>query len=220
MYPLVKRTLDFILALLGIIATSPLWLIAIVGILLSDGTPIFYRAERIGRANRKFEMLKFRSMTVLRTANEAGLRAEEARIFPFGRFIRRFKIDELPQLLNILKGDMSVIGPRPVAVDQFSLFRTGRWNEAARVNVGLSGPAALYDYIYGDSITDEAEYIEKVYPTRRELEYAYVSRMSFLYDTKMVLYTVVAIIGSALGLKCRRILRELEETARQSAESR
>lgn len=109
---------------------------------------------------------------------DASLRPEEDRIFPFGRFIRKVKIDELPQLLNILNGTMSIIGPRPVAQDQFDMFRYGKWNEAAKVPVGLSGPAALYDFIYGDQFTDEEEYMEKVYPTRRELEYTMYRRLA------------------------------------------
>lgn len=124
-------------------------------------------------------MYKFRSMRVVKAATEASLRPDEDRIFPFGHFIRKVKIDELPQLVNILNGTMSIIGPRPVAQDQFDMFRYGKWNEAAKVPVGLSGPAALYDFIYGDQITDEKEYMEKVYPTRRELEYTYVQKLAF-----------------------------------------
>mgnify|MGYP000789404069 CR=1 FL=1 len=105
-------------------------------------------------------MYKFRSMRLAKAATEASLRPDEDRIFPFGYFIRKVKIDELPQLLNILNGTMSIIGPRPVAQDQFDMFRYGKWNEAAKVPVGLSGPAALYDFIYGDQITDEKEYRE------------------------------------------------------------
>ena len=175
-YRVVKRVFDFICALIGILGTSPFWIIAIVGILLSDWGPIFYVATRIGKDNKPFKMYKFRSMRVAKAANEASLRPDADRIFAFGEFIRKVKIDELPQLLNILNGTMSIIGPRPVAQDQFDLFRYGKWNEAAKVPVGLSGPAALYDFIYGDQITDPDEYMEKVYPTRRELEYVYVQK--------------------------------------------
>ena len=162
-------------------------------------------------------MFKFRSMRVDKNANEASLRPDEDRIFGFGRFIRKVKIDELPQLLNILNGTMSVIGPRPVAKDQFDLFRTGKWNEAAKVAVGLSGPAALYDFIYGDQIEDPEEYIEKVFPTRRELDYVYVKKMSFGYDVKMVVYTVLCVFYALLGKECTWILKELKEAASESA---
>lgn len=165
-------------------------------------------------------MYKFRSMKVAKAANEASLRADNSRIFPFGNLIRSLKIDELPQLLNILNGTMSVIGPRPVANDQRELFRTGRWNKAAEVQVGLSGPAALYDFIYGDSITDEDEYMEKVFPTRRELEVTYVNKMSLSYDIKMVLYTLISIFYRVFGKTPEWMLREFIADAKESIKNR
>ncbi len=218
-YQIIKRIFDFICALIGIIGTSPLWLIGIIGILISDWGPIFYTAHRIGKNNKPFKMYKFRSMRVLRTPKqgaEASLRPDEDRIFPFGRFIRKVKIDELPQLLNILNGTMSVIGPRPVAQDQFEMFRYGKWDEAKKVPVGLSGPAALYDFIYGDQFTDEDEYMEKVYPTRRELEYTYVQKAGCFYDIKMIIYTVICIVYALFGKECTWILRELLADAKKS----
>ena len=216
MYSIVKRCFDFVCAVLGIALTSPLWIIGIVGILISDWGPIFYTAHRIGKGNKPFKMYKFRSMRVVKDANETSLRPDEDRIFPFGHFIRKVKIDELPQLLNILNGTMSVIGPRPVAQDQFDLFRTGKWNLAAEVPVGLSGPAALYDFIYGDQFTDEEEYMEKVFETRRELEYVYVKKASFWYDIKMIIYTLICIGYALLGKECTWILNELKTDAELS----
>ena len=216
MYKYFKRFIDVICALLGIIGTSPLWILAIIGILVSDWGPVFYVSTRIGKGNKGFKMFKFRSMRVDNSSNESSLRPDEDRIFPFGHFIRKLKIDELPQLMNVLNGTMSVIGPRPVAKDQFDLFRTGKWNEAAKVTVGLSGPAALYDFIYGDQITDPKEYMENVFETRRELEYVYVKKMSFSYDIKMVVYTFVCILYALGGKECTWILNELKESAKES----
>ena len=215
MYQIVKRSFDFVCALIGIIGTSPLWMIAVVGILVSDWGPIFYTARRIGKGNKPFKMYKFRSMRVAKAANEASLRPDEDRIFAFGHFIRKVKIDELPQLLNILNGTMSIVGPRPVAQDQFDLFRTGKWNLAAEVPVGLSGPAALYDFIYGDQFTDEAEYMEKVFETRRELEYVYVKKAGLGYDLKMIVYTVICILYALAGKECTWMLNELKADAEE-----
>lgn len=215
MYQLFKRSFDLICALLLIILTFPLWIIAIGGILISDWGPIFYTANRVGKGNKPFKMYKFRSMRVAKTANEASLRPDEDRIFPFGHFIRKVKIDELPQLLNILDGTMSLVGPRPVSQDQFELFRTGKWNMAAEVPVGLSGPAALYDFIYGDQFTDENEYMEKVFETRRELEYVYVKKAGLLYDLKIIAYTLICIIYALRGKECTWILNELKITANE-----
>ena len=219
-YRVVKRVFDFICALIGILGTSPFWIIAIVGILVSDWGPIFYVATRIGKDNKPFKMYKFRSMRIAKAANEASLRPDADRIFAFGNFIRKVKIDELPQLLNILNGTMSIVGPRPVAQDQFELFRYGKWNEAAKVPVGLSGPAALYDFIYGDQITDQEEYMEKVYPTRRELEYVYVQKKSVGYDLKMIVYTVICIFYALFGKECTWILNELLDDAKASMEEK
>lgn len=215
-YRFVKRFFDFICALIGIIGTSPLWIIGIVGILISDWGPIFYLATRIGKDNKPFKMYKFRSMRVAKAANEASLRPDEDRIFPFGHLIRKVKIDELPQLLNILNGTMSIVGPRPVAQDQLDMFRYGKWNDAAKVPVGLSGPAALYDFIYGEQITDEKEYMEKVYPTRRELEYTYVQKMNMFYDLKMIVYTVICILYAVCGKECTWMLNEVIEDAKRT----
>jgi len=219
-YRIFKRISDVACAMLGIIGTSPLWVLAFVGILVSDRGPVFYKAHRIGKDNKPFKMYKFRSMRVLRSPSrgaEASLRPEQDRIFWWGKVMRRLKIDELPQLLNILNGTMSLIGPRPVAQDQVEMFRFGKWNEAAKVPVGLSGPAALYDFIYGDQFTDEEEYMEKVYPTRRELEYTYVQKAGFLYDVKMVVYTVFCLAYAACGKECTWILREFLRDAKESA---
>ena len=214
MYKVIKRCFDFSGAFLALVVLSPIFLLTAIGILISDWGPIFYKANRIGKGNKLFRMYKFRSMRVAKAANEASLRPDEDRIFPFGHFIRKAKIDELPQLINILNGTMSIVGPRPVAQDQFDMFRYGKWNEAAKVPVGLSGPAALYDYIYGDQITDEKEYMQKVYPTRRELEYVYVKKASLWYDLKMIIYTVICILYSLCGKECTWILNELVEDAR------
>lgn len=212
MYKVIKRLFDFICAMIALILLSPIFLLAAIGIMISDWGPIFYKANRIGKGNKPFKMYKFRSMKVLKApkkGSEASLRPDEDRIFPFGHFIRKAKIDELPQLINILNGSMSIVGPRPVAEDQFDMFRYGKWNEAAKVPVGLSGPAALYDYIYGDQITDEKDYMEKVYPTRRELEYTYVLKASLWYDLKMIVYTVICICYTLVGKEATWILDEL-----------
>lgn len=219
-YRVIKRSFDFICALLALLVLSPIFVLTAIGILISDWGPIFYKANRIGKSNKPFKMYKFRSMKVLKApkkGSEASLRPDEDRIFPFGHFIRKAKIDELPQLINILNGSMSIVGPRPVAEDQFDMFRYDKWNEAAKVPVGLSGPAALYDYIYGDQITDEKEYMEKVYPTRRELEYTYVQKASLLYDLKMIVYTVICICYALVGKEATWILRELQADAEESS---
>ncbi|MCC2816881.1 sugar transferase [Lachnoclostridium pacaense] len=210
-YLLSKRLFDIICSVIGIIITSPIWLIAIIGIELSDYGPVFYIARRVGRHNKEFRMYKFRSMRIETNANEYGFKADVDRIFPFGWFMRNSKIDELPQLINILLGNMSIVGPRPASIDQVKTVRMGKYEISANVTSGLTGPSALYDYIYGDTIDNELEYKEKVLPTRLELDAWYVKHMTPWLDIKMILYTVVCVCTSILNKKQEKILNEIIE---------
>lgn len=224
MYKYLKRMMDIILSFMAIVFSSPIWIITIIGIEIADFGPIFYKANRIGKNNEKFSMYKFRSMRVLKEhkeGSEASLRPETDRIFPWGRIIRRFKIDEIPQFLNILLGDMSIVGPRPVAVDQMKLFRYGKYNLAKQVKPGITGPAALYDYIYGDQFEEEKieEYMEKVYPTRRELEYVYVKKQGFLFDTWIFFETAYCVLCSIFGKENTKLLEKLVTMAQESDSS-
>lgn len=198
-YRTVKRIFDFSCALIGIIGTSPIWLFSIVLTELSDPGPLFYFANRVGKDNRKFKMWKFRSMRVARGANEASLRPDQDRIFWWGKIMRRLKIDELPQLINILNGTMSIVGPRPAAVDQVDITRGGENAIAATVPCGLTSQSSLWDYIYGDQFEDEAEYNEKVLPIRLKLDVYYVKHASFFGDLKLIIWTVLAILYTACG---------------------
>lgn len=208
-YIFFKRFFDILFSLLGLIVTSFIWVIAIIGIEISDPGPVFYIAKRVGKNNCVFKMYKFRSMRVAKGANEKKFKADENRIFPFGKFIRATKIDELPQLLNILLGSMSIVGPRPASVDQVDVVRSGEYAIASTVTAGLTGPSALYDYIYGDIVIDETEYKELVLPTRLKLDAYYVRNMSFAYDVKMIYYTVVCILAEVFGKKTPNIYNEL-----------
>jgi lipopolysaccharide/colanic/teichoic acid biosynthesis glycosyltransferase len=210
-YKFFKRGLCIIASLLGIVVTSPLWLIAVVGIKISDPGPVFYMAKRIGKDNREFRMFKFRSMRVDRDAGEHSFKADTNRVFPFGAYLRASKIDELPQLLNCLVGDMAIIGPRPASKDQVSVVRAGRYSVVSTVTPGLSGPSALYDYIYGDTIEDEIEYEELVLPTRLELDRFYVSHISCGFDIKMIWWTVLCILCSFSHGESKTTNKILEE---------
>lgn len=209
MYRFIKRTFDIFASGLALIVLLPIWLIAIIGIEVSDPGPVFYFANRAGKDNKTFKMYKFRSMRVDKNANEKSLRPDQDRIFKFGRFIRATKIDELPQLLNVFLGDMAVIGPRPAAVDQIEITRSGENAIVASIKPGLSSPSALYDYLYGDSIEDEAEYMDKVAPTRLALDRFYIGKQTVGYDIKIIWYTVVCIFGTIFHKPAIFILKEL-----------
>ncbi len=207
-YLTVKRIFDIFVSLFGMIISAPLWLLAVVGIELSDFGPVFYVATRIGMGNKEFKMYKFRSMRQGK-ANETVFRGDENRIFPFGKLIRVSKIDELPQLINIFNGTMSIVGPRPAAPDQMHITRSGEAAIAGNVKAGLTGPSALYDYIYGDTIENQDEYIEKVLPNRLVLDVWYVKNMSLSVDIKMIFYTAFAVVATILHIYPRKIFNEI-----------
>lgn len=212
LYLIMKRCFDIVAAFLGLLVSFPFWIIAIIGIFISDPGPVFFCARRIGKDNKEFKMLKFRSMRVPRCESEkseASFKADTDRIFPFGYVIRALKIDELPQLLNIISGSMSIVGPRPVSVDQAQVMRGGKNAITGTVRPGLTGPAALYDYIYGDKVKDQDEYKALVLPTRLELEAYYPDHMGVGLDIKMIWYTIVCVVSTLFNRTPNRILKEL-----------
>lgn len=213
-YRATKRAFDIAASALGLVVTCPVWLAAVIGIELSDPGPVFYMANRVGFHNEPFRMFKFRSMRVDNQANEKSFKADVNRIFPWGAFMRSSKIDELPQLLNVFLGDMSVIGPRPASADQVSITRGGRFLQVGSVKPGLSGPSALYDYIYGDTITDEAEYEKLVLPTRLELDRYYIRAASWKLDMKMIFWTVRCILNSVFHRSSEKMLARLIDWAK------
>lgn len=213
-YRATKRAFDIAASALGLVVTCPVWLAAVIGIELSDPGPVFYMANRVGFHNEPFRMFKFRSMRVDNQANEKSFKADVNRIFPWGAFMRSSKIDELPQLLNVFLGDMSVIGPRPASADQVRITRGGRFLQVGSVKPGLSGPSALYDYIYGDTVTDEAEYEKLVLPTRLELDRYYIRAASWKLDMKMIFWTVRCIVNSVFHRSSEKMLAQLIDWAK------
>lgn len=216
-YNFMKRAFDILASGTALVALAPVWAVAIIGIEVSDPGPAFYLADRIGKDNRHFCMYKFRSMRVAKGADEKSLRPDQDRIFPWGDIMRRTKMDELPQLMNVLVGNMSIIGPRPASADQVAIVRAGRYAAVSCVKPGLSSPSALYDYIYGDSITDEGEYIKRVLPTRLRLDLYYLQARSLVFDAKMVWWTVLAILATGSRIK---ILRALVAAAKTVGEGK
>lgn len=198
-YAIVKRSFDFVCALVGIIVTSPILILSILMIEIQDPGPVFYRAKRVGRDGKIINMWKFRSMRVSKDANEVSLRPDQNRIFGWGRMMRRFKIDELPQLINILNGTMSIVGPRPAAVDQVDVTRGNENKIAYTVPCGLTSHSSLWDYIYGDKFVNEDEYNEKVLSIRLKLDIYYVNHASFFWDLRLILWTLLAIGYTACG---------------------
>lgn len=215
MYRIIKRMFDILASGIALVLSIPLWGIAAIGIEISDPGPIFYTADRVGKNNKHFKMYKFRSMRIDNSADEKSLRADQNRIFTWGKIMRATKLDELPQLINVFCGNMSIVGPRPAAADQISITRNGKYMATAKLKPGLSSPSALYDYIYGDTIEDEEEYKRLVLKIRLDLDLYYLKVMSFKYDCKIIWYTMICICYRILHKIPKKILHELLEGAKE-----
>jgi O-antigen biosynthesis protein WbqP len=168
-----KRLLDITLAGLALVALAPLMLLVALLIKLEDGGPVHFRQKRVGKGGREFEFLKFRSMPV-NAANVPKTQAIEIPITRIGRVIRRTNIDELPQLINILRGEMSIVGPRPAIAAQGALISMRRENGALSCTPGLTGLAQVNAYD-GMPETEKAGF-----------DGEYASNVSFANDLKII----------------------------------
>ena len=139
---MIKRLIDIALSLAALVLLMPVLLGAALAICIDSGLPVFFRQQRVGAVGRVFDMYKFRSMR--RDAEATGpyfTQANDARITRVGRFIRRTSIDELPQLINVLRGEMSLVGPRPDVPEQRNLYSATEWQQRCSVRPGITGLA-------------------------------------------------------------------------------
>ncbi len=214
MYRYVKRFLDIVLCLPAILVLSPIFVLTAIGIELSSPGTILYHSMRAGWNKKPFKFYKFRSMHPPKGKKQDMFLTDESRVFPFGRLIRRTKIDELPQLFNVLKGDMSIVGPRPMTAEHVDKLYSGEYEIVASVRPGLTSPASLYDYTVGDTYKDNEAYRREVLPVKLELEKLYVEKQSFRYDVSLVWRTIVTILQVLVGKKTFREQPELAEIKR------
>jgi O-antigen biosynthesis protein WbqP len=174
----VKRGVDIVASLSCLVVLSPLLLVIAIIVRLQDGGPAIFRQSRVGRYNRPFTLFKFRSMPTS-TPNLPSSSARQLVITRFGRFLRRSNLDELPQLFNILRGEMSLIGPRPALPAQTELLRLRDAADVMRARPGLTGLAQVNSY---DGMPE---------PEKVEWERRYVTNVSFLGDVGIVVRTFV-----------------------------
>jgi lipopolysaccharide/colanic/teichoic acid biosynthesis glycosyltransferase len=199
MYAFVKRLMDIGLALMALVLLAPLLLGVAAWIKLTDGGPVFYRGTRVGRGSTPFHMFKFRTMVVnAEKAGPSSTAGDDPRITGPGRVLRRFKLDELPQLLNVVSGDMSIVGPRPQvqwAVDLYS--------EEERlllsVRPGITDFASLKfrneaEILQGSADPDR-DYLVKIAPLKIQLGLHYVRNRSIAMDAKIILATALSLAG-------------------------
>jgi lipopolysaccharide/colanic/teichoic acid biosynthesis glycosyltransferase len=191
----VKRVFDFTLASVALVALSPVLAVVGLAIKLDSSGPVFYRGARVGLNGKRFSMLKFRSMIVNAEAvGGSSTPDDDPRVTKVGRFLRGAKLDELPQLINVLKGDMSFVGPRPQvqwAVDRY----TPEERLVLTVRPGITDYASLRFANEGEilkgSTDPDRDYMEKIHPEKMRLSLEYVRSRSFATD--------LAIIGRTLG---------------------
>jgi lipopolysaccharide/colanic/teichoic acid biosynthesis glycosyltransferase len=198
-----RRLVDVFVACLLLCATAPLFVFAACGIWLTSGGPILYRAPRIGRRGEPFTLHKFRTMSVHPLGSGPAITGRgDARVFPFGALLRRTKIDELPQLFDVLRGKMAIVGPRPEDPKIVAQCYSERQKQTLLVLPGLTSPGALFHYTHGDAYLTgdvERDYAEKLLPVKLELELAYVQNRSFSYDVRVVLRTILTIARILAG---------------------
>ncbi len=177
---IVKPTLDRIFALLGLIILSPLFLLLVILIRVSLGSPILFIQERVGLDEKRFNLFKFRTMTNELDKNGI-LLADAERLTKFGKFLRSTSLDELPGLINVLNGSMSFVGPRPLLVEYLPLYNE-RQKRRHNVKPGITGWAQ----IKGRN--------ELSWPQKFELDLWYVENVSFFTDVKIIFKTITVVL--------------------------
>jgi len=195
----VKRLFDIVASGLGLIVLSPLFIILAIWIKMDSKGPVFYRQVRVGRGNKDFRIFKFRSMRV--GADKGSLvtiGGHDPRVTKSGYFIRKFKFDELPQLINVFVGDMSLVGPRP-EVRHYVDYWTPEQIHVLDVRPGITDPASI-KFRNENELMEQAEdpekyYIEVIMQEKIKLYLEYVEKHSFLYDIGLIFKTFWVIVS-------------------------
>ncbi|MDR3628381.1 MAG: sugar transferase [Ignavibacteriaceae bacterium] len=197
MYYYSKRILDVFVSAAAVVLLMPVYIIIVMIILLTSGAPVFFYQERIGQNWKPFRIIKFRTM--VKNADKIGLgitSASDERITPAGRILRKYKLDELPQFINVLKGDMSLIGPRPELLKYINFYRED-YSAILNIKPGITDYAAI-KFRDEESLlvksNKEESYINKILPSKIILYKRYLNEMGFLTDVKILLNTVKVII--------------------------
>lgn len=191
---IIKRLFDLTASLIGLIVLMPVLLIVslLIKIKMPNG-PIFFIQKRVGKDGELFNMIKFRTMSVSHGGSSISIKGE-SRITELGAILRKYKLDELPGLLNVIKGDMSFVGPRP-DVPGYADMLTGKDREILKLRPGITGPASIKysnEEELLSSVPNPIEYNDKViYPDKVRVNLNYISHWSFWLDIKIIIYTVL-----------------------------
>jgi lipopolysaccharide/colanic/teichoic acid biosynthesis glycosyltransferase len=194
-----KRILDLLVALVALVLASPILFLCAVAVWLDSPGPIFYRQWRVGQKNRRFQLIKLRTM--IHRADKQGSRitgSGDPRVTRVGKFLRRTKLDEVPQFLNVLRGEMSLAGPRP-EVEEYTAKYTFKEKNVLDVKPGITGPASLA-YVDEECLlasrTDKEDfYVNTVMRLKLQLDLAYCSKISFVEDLRILFLTVKTVFS-------------------------
>jgi len=196
MYIFFKRIFDVLSSLIVLVVLFPVFIIISILIVLNSRGGVFYLQVRVGKDEKNFKLIKFRSMR--RASDKSGQLTvgNDLRVTSIGKFIRRSKIDEFPQLLNVIAGDMSVVGPRPEVPKYVKLYTTEQ-KEVLRVKPGLTDYASIEymdeQVILGKSDDPEQTYIKEIMPAKLKLNLKYISERNFFLDLKLIMKTILKI---------------------------
>jgi lipopolysaccharide/colanic/teichoic acid biosynthesis glycosyltransferase len=200
---MIKRTFDLIFSLLGVIVLSPLLLVISLWVKLDSRGPVFFRQKRMGLFGKPFPIYKFRSMTA--DAESKGRQitsAQDPRVTRSGRFLRRTKLDELPQLFNVILGDMSIVGPRPEVPKYAEMFRAD-YELVLSVRPGITDFATIEfrdeEEVLRKFTDPEEGYVKEVLPRKIELYKKYLREQSLPTDLKLIVFTVLRILHAGGG---------------------
>lgn len=220
MYPLLKRCFDLSFAAVALLLLSPLFVVVMIVLRLTGEGEVFYIQQRIGLRSREFGLFKFVTMRKDSPKYGAVTVEHDPRILPVGRYLRLYKVNELPQLLNVLLGHMSVVGPRPLVDETFSCYSPDAQEAVVKMKPGLTGLGSLIfrneERILAQSEKPRLEcYREDIAPLKGALEQWYLARRGFVLDLKIVLATgiSVALPGARFPLRWLEIQDLLERSS-------
>lgn len=193
-----KRALDLVIAMGGLLAVLPLMGLIAIAIRLTSHGPILYRGTRAGLKGAPFQILKFRTMVPnAESLGGSATAADDKRITAVGAWLRRYKLDELPQFINVLKGEMSIVGPRP-EVFRYVEGYDERTRRVLSVLPGLTDWASLWDIDEGQALKGYADpeeaYARRILPMKLALQHYYLDHYSPIEDLRIVLYTMIRIV--------------------------
>ena len=194
---MLKRIFDIISSLFGLILLSPFMIIIAILIKLDSRGPIFFKQVRVTKNGREFKIFKYRTMRVGSDKYSQITVGKDSRITKVGDFLRKYKLDEIPQLINVLIGDMSLVGPRPEVPKYVALY-TEEQREILKVRAGITDYASIEfsneNDILANEVDPEKAYIEKIMPRKIELNKKYLSEISVMTDIKIILLTIKKIL--------------------------